>query len=226
MNKLILCLVLLLASQTAVSETLFDNCSDFVGDKNYQTLTQYLSNKNESPIYCQRLNNYEFIYTTDSNFYYCNFKVKGAETCSEEEQGRWYPYLGVATRFTGENGKRYVLFKTSRLHRGVSSSSFQVFFFSPKNENPRGYKIISFNDAGEYNGLGSDAGEICSNLNEDESAQELVGKGYEIMRDKKNNVGIRFRQKVTSCKTKLSNNKILEYVWSQNTFIQSKGPND
>lgn len=225
-NRLILCLVILLVSQTASSEDLFGNCSDFVGDKSYQKLTQYLSSKDKASVYCQRLNSYEFIYTTDSNFYYCNFKVNSSETCSEDQQGNWYPNLEIATRFSGSNGKRYILFKTSRLSHGVSNSAFQVFFFSPKNENPRGYKIISLNDAGEYNGLYSDAGELCSNLNHDDRARELVGKGYEIISDDKNNIGIRFRQKVTSCKSKLSTNKVLEYVWSQNNFIQSKSPNE
>jgi hypothetical protein len=73
--------------------------------------------------------------------------------------------------------------------------------------------------------LYSDAGEICSNLNDDDRARELVGKGYEIISDDKSNIGIRFRQKVTSCKTKLRTNKVLEYVWSHNNFIQSKSPN-
>lgn len=226
-NRLILSWAIFLVSQTASAEGLFSNCSDFIGKKSYQPLNRYLSEKSEedeSAIYCQRLNKHEFVYTTNNNFYYCNFKSNNTSACYEhaKERGRWYPNLDIETRFSGGTDKNFILFKTSRLSRGVLNSAYQVFFFTPKKENPRGYKVIDLEDAGEYNGLYSDGGEICSNLNDDDQATEAEDKGYEIVNEGKINVGIRFRQKKTSCKTQSITSQILEYTWSGNNFIGSK----
>ena len=223
-SRIILLLAISLVSQTASAEDLFRNCSDFAGNKSYKTLNEYLSGKSESATYCQRLNNHEFVYTTDSNFYYCNFKSKNISACNEhaKEMGRWYPDLDIETRFRGENGKNFILFKTSRLSYGVHNSAYQVFFFTPKKDNPRGYKIIDLEGAGEYNGLYSDGGEICSNLNDDDQAIEFVDNGYEIINEGKSNIGIRIRQRITSCKTQSVKTQILEYTWSGNNLIRSK----
>lgn len=223
-SRVILLLVLFLMSQVASAEDMFRNCSDFSGNKSYQALNEYLSEKSESANYCQRLNNHEFVYTTDTNFYYCNFKSNSTSACNKhaKETGRWYPDLDIETRFSSENGKNFILFKTSRLSHGLYNSAYQVFFFTPKKENPRGYKIIDLEGAGEYNGLYSDEGEICSNLNVDDQAIEFVDKVYEIVNEGENNVGIRFRQRMTSCKTKSVTAEILEYTWSGNNFIRSK----
>jgi hypothetical protein len=149
--KLIAFLIVFIMSQSALADGLFDPCSEVIGNKSYQPLNKYLLGKNKQADYCQRLNNYEFVYTTDANFYYCNFKSNG-EPCSEDSSGIWYPNIEVITKFSGANGKRFVLFKTSRLSHGIYGSGYQVFFFTPKTANPRGYKILPLKNVGEYNG--------------------------------------------------------------------------
>jgi len=219
-NKIITLLTILLTNQVILAEDLFHNCSASLGDKNYKVLNEYLLKQNESAIYCQRLNNHEFVYTTYRNFHYCDFKINNASECNEHEMGRWYPNLEIETRFNGQNGKNFILFKTNRLSRGGYDSGYQIFFFTPKNENQKGYQFISLEEVGEHNGLYSDEGEICSSLNDNEDAVEFIDKGYEILNNGEKNVGIRFKQKITSCKTKAISIKLLEYIWSGNKFIK------
>jgi hypothetical protein len=220
--KLIAILIALLMSRAAIAESLFDQCSEVIKSKGHQRLNQYFLDNNKQEDYCQRLNDYEFIYTTGTNFYYCNFKSKD-EPCSADHVGYWYPNLEVKARFSGANGKKFVLFKTSNLSHGIYGSGYQVFFFTPKTVAPRGYRILSLEDAGEYNGLYSDAGEICSNLNKNDSATEPTNKKseYVIFNEGRNNVGIRFDQKMTSCATLQTSKQTLEFIWSGNEFVQS-----
>jgi hypothetical protein len=220
--KLIAFLIALLMSQAALAESLFDPCPEVIASKSYQPLNKYLLEKNKQADYCQRLNNHEFIYTTDTNFYYCNFKLNN-EPCSEDRACSWYPNLEIKARFSGANGKRFVLFKTSRLSHGIYASGYHVFFFTRKTENPRGYKILPLRNVGEYNGSYSDAGKICSNLNKNDRAIELMDKNseYVIFNEGKTNVGIRFAQKMTFCETLQTSTQTVEFIWSGNEFVQS-----
>ena len=222
MIKLITYLLALTISQMALAEGLLEQCTDVIDSKSYQPLRQYLLEKEMQGNYCQRLNNYEFVYTTDTNFHYCDFKSKNVP-CSESRSGTWYPNLESLTRFSGGNGKRFALFKVSRLSRGVYSSGYHVFFFSPKTEELRGYTILLLKDVGEYNGSYSDAGKVCSNLDKSDRAIELIDKDreYVILNEGKTNVGIRFVQKITSCESLQTSTQTVEYVWSGNDFVQS-----
>lgn len=213
-------LAIFLMSDSALAEDLFHNCSDVLSDASYQALNTYLSEKNEFASYCQRLNNHEFVYTNESNFYYCNFKSNSSSACNEDSMGGWFPSLAVEARFIGENGKSFILFKTDRLLRGVHDTGYQVFHFTPKTEKPRGYEITNLQDTGEHNGLYSDAEEICSNLEESDQAIELIG--YEVLNEGKRNVGIRFNQRVTFCKTKSAVTQMLEFTWSGKKFVRAK----
>jgi hypothetical protein len=211
---------LFLVSQAAFSEDLYRDCSAISGDKAYKPLSDYLvSGRIDDANYCQRLNNYEFVYVSSRNFHFCNFKTKGPEPCVQDKQSIWYPNLDIDARFTGANGKSFVLFKTSRLSHGVYGSGYQVFFLTPKNDHIRGYKISYLNGAGEENGSNSDAGEICSNLGSD--AQAISGAYYEILNEGTKNPAIRFQQTITSCNTGAQSTATLEYVWTGRDFVQA-----
>lgn len=220
--KLITCLIALTIGQSAFADSLFEQCQEVIESKSYQPLKQYLLEKKEQGDSCQRLNNYEFIYTTERNFYYCNFKAKD-NICSEDRADTWYPNLELTSRFSGENGKRFVLFRVSRLSRGIYTSGYHVFFLTPKTENPRGYRVSSLNGAGEYNGSYSDAGKACSNLDKSDRAIEPLDghNAYVILNEGKNNVSVRFTQNITFCETQQTSAHTLEYIWSGSGFIRS-----
>jgi hypothetical protein len=211
---------LFLVSQAAFSEDLFRDCSTISGDKAYKLLSDYFASATiDGANYCQRLNNYEFVYATSSNFHFCNFRMNGTETCVQDEQSIWYPNLDIDARFTAANGKCFVLFKTSRLSHGVYGSGYYVFFFTPKNDHVRDYKISYLRGAGEENGSYSDAGEICSNLASD--ARATSGVGYEILNEGTKNLAIRFEQTITSCNTGAQSTETLKYVWTGRDFVQT-----
>lgn len=91
--RIIVFLSVFLMSDSASAEDLFRNCSDVLSDASYQALNTYLSEKNEFASYCQRLNDHEFVYTNESNFYYCNFKNNSSSACNEHALGAWFPHL-------------------------------------------------------------------------------------------------------------------------------------
>ncbi len=211
---------LLLTSSAAFAQQLFIDCPDIGAENSYRALSEYLLVKRiDVANHCLRLNNYEFVYVTDRNFYYCNFKASGTVPCVEDQSGVWYPDLEIVARFTGANGRRFVLFKTSHLSQGVHGTGYQVFFFTPKRANVRGYKISVFEEAGDYNGLYSDAGNMCSNLEPD--AHAISETQHEILNEGRKDLTIRFAQKVTSCKTGADSTRTLEFVFTGHNFVRA-----
>jgi hypothetical protein len=217
-KKLFFVLTIIMSFQPLSAEELFPECLKTNNDKTYLPLNQYLNENNISADNCQRLNNHEYIYTTWQNFFYCDFKSTNNSACHEQEEGtgRYYPNPMVKKSFYGSNKKQFVLFETHLLRNGLYSSSYQVFFFVPKNLNSRGYEIIDLKNSGEFNGTYSDLGMICSNLDVNDNAIELIN--YKIINQGKSNVSINFTQKITSCKTNQSKIRTLEYMWTGKTF--------
>lgn len=125
-------------------------------------------------------------------------------------------------QFSNDRDKEFILYSNSRLSHGIYGSGFHIFFFVPKSENPRGYKITHLKNAGDFNGTYSDAGKVCSNLKSDDQAVEHIGNNYEIINNRKRSVGVRFIQKLTSCKTNAISTRTIEYTWSGNNFIETK----
>ncbi len=204
----------------ASAEELFEDCEKVVTLPNYKKLQEYLiTNKNDNYL-CQRLNDNEFLYSDDRNFNYCHLNSDSIFVCeSHKNDGTWFPYPNIATRFNGENGKKFVLFKTTRLSHGVYGEGYQVFYFTPKTSNERGYIIFPLKHAGVENGLYSDAGQLCRNMGESE-ASEPIGIGFEIINEGLPNVTIRFQKKVASCKTTQESIQTINFTWNNGIFIR------
>jgi hypothetical protein len=200
------------------AEELFQQCPDVLKFDDYKLLQKYLAQNYIAHELCQRLNNREFLYSDDRNFYYCHESQEADFSCVEHEDHTWFPSPSVAKRFLGENGKKFVLFKTSRLSRGIYSEGYQVFFFTQKSVNPRGYIILSLPEAGAANGLFSDSGKLCSNMQSDSKAVAPIGSGVEIINEGKHNVAIRFNQAITSCDSGQKIEQILEFTWKNGSF--------
>jgi len=205
----------------AKAGALFEACNDLVGDSSYKPLQEYFSTTYRHGDFCQRLNNHEFLYTNANNFFYCQETKEKYLSCSEDQPGRWYPELSIVKRFDGANGKKFVLFKTSRLAHGFYSEGYSVFFLGPKGVSPRGYVILSLGEAGASNGLYSDEGKICSNMRENDNAVTPIDDGFQIINENKNNVVIRFNQEITSCASGEKATQTLEYTWLNNSFQQT-----
>ncbi|HLD22871.1 MAG TPA: hypothetical protein VJA83_02945 [Sulfuricurvum sp.] len=207
----------LLSIQLLSADELFPSCFKTKNDTTYSLLNTYLLANNISALTCQKLNNKEYIYTEQDNFYYCNFEFANAyEYCQENEQGVYYNNLNLQLQFYGKNNKKFVLFKTEDLKFGIYQSWYSIFFFTPKKVNQKGYEIVSLYDSNEY----FSENNVCDYLNDNDYAKEL--KDYKIINRGESNVGISFIQKVTSCKTKESKIITIEYTWNGKTFELSK----
>ena len=216
-SVLLIALAVFLVYTPARAEELFKECDDVRSDSSYKPLHDYLSKTNEPSNLCQRLNRREFLYTDDRNIYYCKVDSKGTLSCQEHEESVWYPNLSVAGRFSGKNGKKYVLLRTSRLSHGVFGSGYHAFFLVPKSVNDRGYVIFSFAGAGEVNGSYSDGGQICSNMGDDDAVAS-TSIPFQILHQHSSGPTIRFNQEITSCKSGEKSIQTLEYTWQNGGF--------
>jgi hypothetical protein len=205
---------------TAVrAETLFKDCEDISADSSYKLLYKYISTKDEGNQLCQRLDEYEFLYTTGDNIYYCKSDKGAPLKCEENEKRVWLSDLAQAKKFGADNGKQFVLFKSGNLSRNIYRQSYRVFFLVPKTINPRGYTFFTFPEAGNAdNNNGSGA---CDGINDSEVV--LTKKPpVEIINDNQSNVIVRFNQERTSCKTREKTKQTLEYTWQNSGFKQTK----
>ena len=207
--------------EVAQGSELFVNCESASDSSAYKPLMAYLSLAKIKASHCQRLNNSEFLYLTDRNVHYCTFS-KSPFGCLEDSSGSWYPNLQIAAKFRDRNGKAFVLFKTMQLTGGLFGTGYQVFYFTSGSKAGRGYVVQSLTGIGEWHGGFSDGGEPCSNLNENESATELLNSDipYEILNTTKGRVTLAFYHKQTQCNTSAISILESRAVWSGDKFVQ------
>lgn len=224
MKNAFLILLCAFVFQPVFGEDLFRNCESAIKDENYKKLKEYLLSTEENKYLeddiCQRLNNNEFLYGDYYDLHYCKFISDKQVACESSDSLIRYRSLGVRKSFYGGGNKQFVLLSRGSLSHGVFGVTFSIFFFVPKTENAKGYKLVDMkDDVGAYHGLNSDEGNLCSNLDISESAIEPIGDGFEILNEGNSNVGIRFNQKITSCKTMKASKQVLEYTWSGKDFV-------
>ena len=215
-RALFIILSILLISSYARGEELFEECERVLNKGAYRLLKEYISKTNEESKLCQRLTDREFLYTDYGNIYYCKAKDV-VLSCEQHEEGVRFPDTSVAARFSGRNGKKYILLKTSTLSGGVFGSGYHAFFLVPKTVNERGYDIFQFVGAGEYNGSYSDGGQTCDNIGDSEAVSAMP-KPFEIVKETGGNHIVRFNQQITSCKSGEVSRQTLEYTWKEGTF--------
>ncbi len=216
---LLVALAAFLISSYVTAADLFEECKNVLGERGYEPLKAYFSKADtdtQFSSYCQRLNNREFLYTDPLTIYYCKEDKDHSLSCDWQDTGMRYPDIQVVKRFTGKNGKQYVLFRTMRLSHGEFSGGYYAFYLVPKTANRRGYAIFDFAGAGEYNGLYSDAGEVCSNIRG--TAVTAMPVPFEIVEASSGNPVVRFNQELVSCKSQKKTRQTLEYTWEGGTF--------
>ena len=189
---------MLAACGSVSAAELFSECQSVLKLGSYRPLQEWLARENINADYCQRLNDREFLYSTDRNFYFCHLSEK--LVCDVQESGSWYPDPVVVKRFSGPNGKSFVLFKTQRLALGVYAQGYHLFYLTPKAVNARGYSVQSLPLAGVTNGLYSDAGDLCSNMGTGEASIPVDG-GFTVANEGNSNLVVSFPVEVTSCVT-------------------------
>jgi hypothetical protein len=214
-NGLLIALAICLFSNTLNAEEYFQDCDDVSEDSSYRLLNEYFSSGNiEEHNLCQRLNDDEFLFTTNMSVAYCKSNKGAALTCDHE----LYTNFAVVKRFAGGKGKQFVLFHTARLSHGYYGEGYHAFFLVPKRINQRGYLLFMFPSAGASDsddGSGKCGGE--SNADVTTSLQPP----FEILNENQSNVIVRFNQENANCKTGEKSKQTLEYTWKNFGFQQT-----
>jgi len=218
-SLIIATLASVLFSTFTYAEPLLKDCEDIAADITYRPLQKYISTRDESNDLCQRLDENEFLYTSNDNFYYCKSEKGALLKCEPNERGNFYPDLSLVKKYTGENGGPFVLFRTRRITEEEYKESYYAFYLVPKKINPRGYILFLFPDAGSADR--NEGSGRCANKMESDVV--IMSKpAAEVISDSKNNVTVRFNQIRTNCKTNEKSKQTLEYAWQKGSFHQSK----
>jgi hypothetical protein len=90
-SLVIVVLASVLLSSVANADTLLKDCEDIAADINYRPLQKYISTRDESNELCQRLDENEFLYTSNDNFYYCKAGNGASLKCEPNERGVFFP---------------------------------------------------------------------------------------------------------------------------------------
>ena len=216
---LIAVLALSLFSTFANADVLLKDCEDIAADASYQLLQKYISTRDEGNDLCQRLDNNEFVYTTNDNIYYCKPQQGSPFKCEANERGNVLPELSVVKRFGGDKGAQFVLFKSRKYFQNIYTETYYAFYLVSKNVNPRGYVLYAFPDAGS-----SDRNEgsgRCVNP-ADSDVITILKPSFEIANENQSNVVVRFNQVRTKCKTNEKSKQTLEFTWQNGSFKQTK----
>ena len=200
------------------AESLFKNCDTIATDTSYGPLQKYFLARDESIHLCQRLDDSEFLYTSNDNFYYCKPDKGAFLQCEPNERGVFFPDLSLVKKYTGENGGPFVLFRSRRISGEEYKESYYAFYPVPKNIAPRGYVLYLFPDAGSADR--NEGSGKCVNKTDTEVVT-MSNPAAEVFTDSKFNVTVRFNQLRTNCKTNKKAKQTLEYVWQKNNFHQS-----
>jgi hypothetical protein len=122
------------SSNTAAAELYFRECDAALESPSFERLkTFYARNKNEPrPDNCFRLNRNEFLVTvTDAprisqGLYYYDASADSFDLVDNQSR----PNIKIRREFIGGGQKRYVLIKSSNLHNGSWSYSYEVLFLT------------------------------------------------------------------------------------------------
>jgi hypothetical protein len=212
-------LVLGFSSNFVNADVLLKDCEDIAADSSYQLLQRYISTRDEGNEFCQRLDNNEFVYTTNENIYYCKAQPGSPFRCEENEKGNVLPEFGLVKRFSGDKGTQFVLFKSRKHLQDVYKETYFAFYLVPKNVNPRGYMLYAFPNAGLEDR--NDGSGRCVN-SADSDVVTILKPSFEIVNENKNDVVVRFNQTRTNCKTNAKSKQVVEFTWQNGSFKQTK----
>ena len=229
-------MALILICLTANAEDLFQSCDTLASDKRYHLLFEYFAESGTVGSQCQRLNDHEFLYTSDEHFFLCSSDTKTSLACDSQDGAEVYRGLELVERFHGAHGRQFVLFKTSGLRMGIFGQAYLVFFLVPKSVEPNGYRVFDLpSTQGSYTYGGEDGSVGCRPDIYDNADENYIFRdprladmtteadpAYEFILGKSDEMVIRFNQKITHCKTKSHSRKTVEYTWVRDGFKQTK----
>jgi len=217
-NLIVATSLLLFFSSVVNADVLLKDCEEIAADINYRPLQKYISTRDESNELCQRIDENEFLYTSNDNFYYCKAGNGASLKCEPNERGVFFPDLSLVKKYSGADGTQFVIFRSRRVSGENYKESYYAFYLLPKKVNLRGYMLFLFPEAGsEDRNEGSGR---CVNP-KDSDVVTISKPAVEIISEKNNVVRVRFNQVRTNCKTNERSSQTLIYTWQKDGFQQT-----
>ena len=217
----------LVASTSTFASTLFKDCDTIETDASFRALSGFFASHDMEHFECLRLNDREFVFTTQSNFYYC----KAAETrkdlrCNVAQPTVRHPNLDLVTDFSGA-GKHFALFSAYDLRHGHFGQGYTVVYLVPRSVDARGFRIVDLEGAGASDQT-EGTGECISReeLDGGVEIQDVVKPGepsFDILKDAGQGVTIRFNQQTIECATGRVIDSSLEFRWTGSRFARQAG---
>src|ERR1700744_3848763 len=208
----------LVSSTSTFASALFRDCGTIETDVSFRPLPDHFASHQTEHLECLRLNDREFVFTTQSNFYYC----KAAETrkdlrCNVAQPAVRHPNLDLVTAFSGA-GKDFALFSAYDLQHGHFGQGYTVVYLVPRSVDVRGFRIVDLEGAGASD-QSEGTGECASREDLDGGAevQDVVKPGepaFDILKDAGQGVTVRFNQQTIECATGRVIDSSLKFRWT------------
>jgi hypothetical protein len=181
-------------------QPLFTPCAQALATREFAPLRGVIPEELRESAGCLRLDNAEFLLFSQPDgpgkpFRYCDLHAAVHE-CKEEPN--WFYDFRNLRQFTGSGGKRYMLWFTWQMKRGVYDDGYGIFSLVPKAVEPRGFDIYSLTGGSLFKGEG-DGADPCYEIGRDE-VSEITG--YELLGEGTADVELRFTKKIIECATK------------------------
>ena len=214
----------LVASTSTFASTLFKDCDTTETDASFRALSGFFASHDMEHFECLRLNDREFVFTTQSNFYYCKAAEATKELqCDVAQPYVRYPNLELVTSFASA-GKSFALFIASELQRGRFGQGYTVVYLVPKSVDARGFQLFRLQGAGAMD-QSAGAGECASkeDLDDGVKIENVVKAGepaVDILKDARQGMTIRFNQQTIECATGQVIDSSLEFRWTGSRFAR------
>jgi hypothetical protein len=197
------------ADEGPAQKSLFTPCAEALPTPEFAPLRAVIPGAFAESAGCLRLTNREFLlfaqpFGPGQPFHYCDLRTS-APGCKAEPH--WFYAFETKQQFTGANGKRYMLWHTWQMKRGIYSDGYGIFSLVPRSIDPRGFAVYTLPGGMIFQGEDPANSDPCRDLGDE--ATEITG--YELRGEGTEEVELRFTQRRIDCKTRQETLGLLRY---------------
>jgi hypothetical protein len=206
------------AGESPAQKSLFTPCVDALRLAEFAPLRAVIPEGFIQTAGCLRLTPREFLLfaqpTGPGNpFHYCD--LRGRSPVCEAEPNGFYAF-DIKQEFTGARGKRFMLWHTWQMKRGVYRDGYGIFSLVPKSMDPRGFDIYALPGGVIFLGEDPSTADPCRDVGDE--ATEIMG--YELLGEGTAEVELRFTKRRIDCKTRQETSGVLRYRPKNGKFEQ------
>lgn len=217
-------LTLVTIFQSAPADARYRPSVDRFSDMCFARLENLLPGTKDQFGICLQLGEYRFVVSGSDYLYICDrvaLDGKWSFACKPDIDVR-YPNLEIVDQFV-VMGQLVTIFRSSSLGGGRFGEAWFAVHANANATNERGYDVVAFDPPVAFNGLFSDAGELCSNLEPGEEAVELLSASGEFRTDFDRDIGqeevtLIFQRAISTCPAGERRLTETRYQWTGGSF--------